>query len=52
MSDETSILVLGMDELASAVARKLHLAGHAVAIHQPTPPRTNSPAHGFRRRLD
>ncbi len=40
MSDETSILVLGMDELASAVARKLHLAGHAVAIHQPTPPRT------------
>ncbi len=40
MSDETSILVLGMDELASAVARKLHLAGHAVAIHQPTPPQT------------
>ncbi len=40
MSDETSVLVLGMDELASAVARKLHLAGHAVAIHQPTPPQT------------
>ena len=40
MSDETSILVLGMDELASAVARKLHLAGYAVAIHQPTPPQT------------
>jgi xanthine dehydrogenase accessory factor len=40
MTDETSILVLGMDELASAIARKLHLAGHAVAIHQPTPPRT------------
>jgi xanthine dehydrogenase accessory factor len=40
MSDDTSILVLGMDELASAVARKLHLAGYAVAIHQPTPPRT------------
>jgi xanthine dehydrogenase accessory factor len=29
-----------MDELASAVARKLHLAGHAVAIHQPSPPST------------
>lgn len=40
MSDDTSILVLGMDELASAVARKLHLAGYAVAIHQPTPPQT------------
>lgn len=40
MSDDTSILVLGMDELASAIARKLHLAGYAVAIHQPTPPRT------------
>ncbi|WP_036259964.1 hypothetical protein [Methylocapsa aurea] len=40
MSEETSILVFGMDELASAVARKLHLAGHAVAIHQPTPPTT------------
>ncbi|VTZ48362.1 conserved hypothetical protein [Methylocella tundrae] len=40
MSDETSILVLGMDELASAIARKLHLSGYAVAIHQPTPPRT------------
>jgi xanthine dehydrogenase accessory factor len=40
MSDDTSVLVLGMDELASAIARKLHLAGYAVAIHQPTPPRT------------
>ncbi|PNG26493.1 hypothetical protein [Methylocella silvestris] len=40
MSEDTSVLVLGMDELASAVARKLHLAGHAVAIHQPVPPRT------------
>jgi xanthine dehydrogenase accessory factor len=40
MSDETTILVLGIDELASAVARKLHLVGYAVAIHQPTPPQT------------
>lgn len=40
MSEDASILVLGMDELASAVARKLHLAGHAVAIHQPAPPTT------------
>ncbi|WP_395666844.1 hypothetical protein [Methylocella sp.] len=40
MSEDASILVLGMDELASAVARKLHLAGHAVAIHQPSPPQT------------
>jgi xanthine dehydrogenase accessory factor len=29
-----------MDELASAVARKLHLAGYAVALHQPSPPLT------------
>ncbi len=40
MSEDASILVLGMDELASSVARKLHLAGHAVAIHQPSPPQT------------
>lgn len=40
MSDDTSILVLGMDELASAIARKLHLAGYAVAVHQPAPPPT------------
>lgn len=40
MSEETSVLVFGMDELASAIARKLHLAGHAVAIHQPSPPPT------------
>ncbi|ACB95862.1 hypothetical protein [Beijerinckia indica] len=38
MNEETSILVLGIGELASAVARKLHLAGHAVAINQSTPP--------------
>ncbi len=40
MSEETSVLVFGMDELASAVARKLHLAGYAVALHQPSPPTT------------
>ncbi len=40
MSEETSVLVFGMDELASAVARKLHLAGYAVAMHQPSPPLT------------
>jgi xanthine dehydrogenase accessory factor len=40
MSDETSVLVFGMDELASAIARKLHLAGYAVAVHQPSPPLT------------
>ncbi|WP_034997345.1 hypothetical protein [Beijerinckia mobilis] len=38
MNEETSVLVLGIGELASAVARKLHLAGHAVAINQSTPP--------------
>ncbi len=40
MTEETSVLVFGMDELASAVARKLHLDGLAVAIHQPAPPTT------------
>jgi xanthine dehydrogenase accessory factor len=40
MNDETSILVLGLDELASAIARKLYLASYAVAIHQATPPQT------------
>lgn len=40
MTEETSVLVFGMDELASAVARKLHLDGCAVAIHQPSPPTT------------
>jgi xanthine dehydrogenase accessory factor len=40
MTEETSVLVLGMDELASAIARKLHLDGHGVALHQPTPPMT------------
>lgn len=40
MTEETSVLVFGMDELASAIARKLHLDGHAVALHQPSPPPT------------
>lgn len=40
MTEETSVLVFGMDELASAIARKLHLDGHCVALHQPTPPTT------------
>jgi len=38
MTEETSVLVFGMNELSSAIARKLHLAGYAVAINQPTPP--------------
>ncbi|HEY5226602.1 MAG TPA: hypothetical protein VIJ06_07415 [Methylovirgula sp.] len=38
MTEETSVLVFGMGELASAVARKLHLDGHAVAMHQSAPP--------------
>jgi xanthine dehydrogenase accessory factor len=46
-SEETSVLVLGIDELASAVARKLHLAGHAVAINQPSPPDTIRRRMGF-----
>ncbi len=33
-----SVLVLGMDELSSAIARQMLLAGAAVAIHQETPP--------------
>jgi xanthine dehydrogenase accessory factor len=40
MTEETSVLVFGMDERASAIARKLHLDGHAVALHQPSPPTT------------
>jgi xanthine dehydrogenase accessory factor len=46
-AEETSVLVLGIDELASAVARKLHLAGHAVAISQPSPPKTIRRRMGF-----
>lgn len=38
MPDRGSVLVCGIDELASAVARTLLLAGHAVALHQAGPP--------------
>jgi xanthine dehydrogenase accessory factor len=38
MSDQACVLIFGIDETASAVARMLLLSGHAVAIHQPTPP--------------
>jgi xanthine dehydrogenase accessory factor len=38
MSDQTSVLVSGLNETASAVARMLFLAGFVTAIHQPTPP--------------
>ena len=38
MSDQACILVFGIDETASAVARMLLLSGYAVAIHQPAPP--------------
>jgi xanthine dehydrogenase accessory factor len=38
MSDQTCVLVTGIEETASAVARMLLLSGYAVAIHQPTPP--------------
>jgi xanthine dehydrogenase accessory factor len=37
---DTSILVCGIGETASAVARRLFAEGYAVAIHQETPPRT------------
>ena len=40
MNDQISVLVLGIDETASAVARMLLLAGYAVAMHQPAPPKT------------
>jgi xanthine dehydrogenase accessory factor len=40
MSDELSVLVFGIDELASAIAHKLHLDGHAVALHQAPAPTT------------
>jgi xanthine dehydrogenase accessory factor len=46
-AEETSVLVLGVAELASAVARKLHLGGHAVAINQPSPPDTIRRRMGF-----
>ena len=40
MSEETCILVCGIGETASAVARRLFAEDRAVAIHQATPPRT------------
>jgi xanthine dehydrogenase accessory factor len=40
MSDQTCVLVFGIDETASAVARMLLLSGYSVAIHQPAPPTT------------
>ena len=38
MEDPLCIIVYGLNELASAVARKLRLAGHAVAVHEASPP--------------
>jgi xanthine dehydrogenase accessory factor len=37
---DISILVCGISETASAIARRLFAEGYAVAIHQQTPPRT------------
>lgn len=37
MPDKSCVLVLGVNELASAVARTLLLSGHAVALHQHAP---------------
>ncbi|MDQ0504665.1 hypothetical protein [Xanthobacter agilis] len=37
MPDKSSVLVHGVNELASAVARTLLLSGHAVALHQSAP---------------
>lgn len=37
MPDKSSVLVQGVGELASAVARTLLLSGHAVALHQSAP---------------
>ncbi|WP_454917251.1 hypothetical protein [Xanthobacter sediminis] len=37
MPDKSCVLVLGVNELASAVARTLLLSGHAVALHQRAP---------------
>lgn len=38
MSDQTCVLVVGIAETASALARMFLLSGYAVAIHQQTPP--------------
>ncbi len=40
MTDQTSILVFGLNETASAVARALLLSGYAVAIHEAKPSAT------------
>jgi xanthine dehydrogenase accessory factor len=40
MSEETCVLVCGIGETASAVARRLFLEERSVALHQATPPRT------------
>ena len=40
MTDQKCVLVFGIDETASAVARMLLLSGYSVAIHQPAPPTT------------
>ncbi|HEY8009276.1 MAG TPA: hypothetical protein VIE66_21435 [Methylocella sp.] len=40
MNDQKCVLVFGIDEAASAVARMLLLSGYSVAIHQPAPPTT------------
>jgi xanthine dehydrogenase accessory factor len=37
---DTSILVCGIGEIGSAIARRLFAEGYAVALHQETPPRT------------
>lgn len=38
MADKSGIIIFGLDELASAVARMLLLSGHAVAMHAAVPP--------------
>ncbi|MGR7997236.1 hypothetical protein [Xanthobacter sp. ZOL 2024] len=38
MGDKGSVLVCGVDEMASAVARTLLLSGYAVALHERGPP--------------
>ncbi len=40
MSEETCVLVCGIGEIASAIARRLFAEDRAVAIHQGPPPRT------------
>jgi xanthine dehydrogenase accessory factor len=40
MSEQICVLVCGIGETASAIARRVFAEDRAVAIHQPTPPRT------------